>query len=470
VRTRRVVITGLGPVTPIGIGVDEFYQSLKEGRSAVSKITSVPDIEAWPGQYGAEINDFDLEALLSDTVMVSISDMHDLRKRDRSIHFGVVASYLALRDAGLHYDADINDIGLFIGNAMQCALALENEIVRLFSQRFAEEYRSFIEHLELLRANGLQENEIQQIIDEWRKKYDAANKPGAALRDFLNGNPYRKIGPIWLTFFNYAIPGIIARMLKLHGPVAALNSACSSGADAIGLAYQMIKLGKVPVIVAGGTEAPLCQTNVALFNNLRVMSKNGCKPFDKDRDGLALAEGSGMIVLEELNHARKRGARIYAEMVGYSATNDAFHLVAMHPQGKYLEIAIRDALAEAQIRPQEVDYVNAHGTSTSDCDQIESRVLKALVGDTNHLKVSSTKAATGHMVGGVGGAEAIACALAIAKQFVPPTVNLTHPDIEAGCDLDYVPGKSQEWPVRIAISNTMGFGGFNTTLVFRKYE
>lgn len=465
-----MVITGLGPVTPIGIGVEEFYQSLKEGRSGVKKITSVPNIESWPGQYGAEVKDFDLEALLSDTVMVSTSDMHELKKRDRSIHFGTVASYLALRDAGLHYDADTNNIGLFVGNAMQGAMALEKEIVRLFAQRFAEEFKTTIEHLELLRANSLQENEIQQIIDEWRRKYNAANQPGADPEDFLSGNPYHKIGPVWLTFFNYAIAGTIVRMLKLHGPVSALNSACSSGADAIGLAYQMIRLGKVPVIVAGGTEAPLCQTNVALFNKLRVMSKNGCKPFDKERDGLALAEGSGMIVLEELNHARKRRAKIYAELVGYSATNDAFNLVAMHPQGKYLEIAIRDALMEAQIKPQDVDYVNAHGTSTSDCDQIESLVLKALIGDTNHLKVSSTKAATGHMVGGVGGAEAIVCALAIAKQFVPPTVNLANPDIEAGCDLDYVPNQSQEWPVNVVISNSMGFGGFNTTLVFRKFE
>jgi 3-oxoacyl-[acyl-carrier-protein] synthase II len=270
-------------------------------------------------------------------------------------------------------------------------------------------------------------------------------------------------------------PGMIAIRFNAQGPSYSVVTACSSGADAIGISLEMIRRGAVDAVICGGTEAPITGTSVGGFCALQAVSTRNdepdraSRPFDKDRDGFVIAEGSGVIIIEELEHAKARGAQIYCELVGYGATCDAYHITAPHPDATGGIRAMRLAVEDSGLGLDEIDYINAHGTSTPLNDPTETRAIKALFGDHAYkMKVSSTKSMHGHLLGGAGGIEAVICSLAMKHQFAPPTRNLDNPDPE--CDLDYVPHKGVPAEIRAALSNSLGFGGHNGVLCFKRYE
>ncbi|MDD5338387.1 MAG: beta-ketoacyl-ACP synthase II [Dehalococcoidales bacterium] len=409
---KRVVVTGIGAVSPIGNNVNDMWASLIAGESGVGYITSF-DTTDFETKIGAEVKNFDMTAYLN---------RKQAQRMDRFTQFAVAASLQAVQSAKLTIDpSNAQDIGVIIGNSV-CGL--------------------------------LSVSEQQKILME-----KGPDRVSPILAPTMTGD---------------AAPVQVSLVLGAKGVNFSISAACSSGSDAIGQAYNFIRLGGAKVMVAGGTEAPIIPIVIAAFNNIRALSAKGdnpkqaCRPFDAKRTGFVMAEGSGILVLEEADYALKRGAPILAELVGYGATSDAFHLIQPMPDGASAISASKIALAQAGISPEEVDYINAHGTATLLNDRTETNVIKSVYGErAKKIPVSASKSMLGHLLGAAGSVEAVISLLTMERGIIPPTINLTNPDPE--CDLDYVPNTARKAEVKTVVSNSFGFGGHNSVLIFRKY-
>ena len=409
---KRVVITGVGLITPLGTGKDKTWKRLLDGECGIDKITAFDSTE-YPVHIAGEVNDFNPEDYI---------EKKELKKIGRFSQFAIAASIEALKDAKFEITSENADrVGVIIGSG--------------------------IGGLEII------EQEIGKLVEKGPKKVSPFYIP-AAISNMAAGNASIYLGA--------------------KGPNKSIVTACASGTNSIGDAFQTILLGKADVILAGGTEGTVTPSGIAGFGNLKALSTNpdpkkASRPFTADRDGFVLGEGAGILVLEELEHAKKRGAKIYAEVVGYGETGDAYHMTAPSDGGEGAARAIKMALEQGNVKLEEVGYINAHGTSTPANDKNETKAIKAAFGDHAYkLAVSSTKGATGHLLGGAGGVEAGFLALAIDEGILPPTINQDNPDPE--CDLYYVPNKSEKREIEVGLSNSLGFGGHNAVLAFRKYK
>ncbi|MCS6960097.1 MAG: beta-ketoacyl-ACP synthase II [Pseudanabaenaceae cyanobacterium SKYGB_i_bin29] len=410
---QRVVVTGLGAVTPIGNDVPTYWEGLRNGRNGVAPVTLF-DTEGFATRIGAEVKDFDPLAYL---------DRKEARRVDRFAQFAMAASLQALADAQLQITPqNCYDVGIIIGTGIGGIKVLE-------------------EQHEILRTKG----------------------PDRC-------SPFM----IPMMIANMAA-GLTAIRVGAKGPNACTVTACAAGSHAIGDAFRLVQRGYAQVMICGGTEAAITPLSFAGFCACKAMTTNNddylhaSRPFDRDRDGFVLGEGAGILILESLGHALGRGARIYAEMVGYGMTCDAYHITNVAPEGEGAARAIKAALLDGNIAPQEVGYINAHGTSTPANDPNETKAIKTALGEHAYrVPVSSTKSMTGHLLGGSGGIEAVATVLAVHHDIAPPTINLVNPDPE--CDLDYVSTGARSTPIEVALSNSFGFGGHNVTLAFRKYR
>jgi len=409
---RRVVVTGLGGVTPIGLSMSEAWQSLLAGRSGIDYIASF-DTTPFTVKFAAEVKGFDIGQYIS---------RREAHRMDRFTQFAVVAGMEAMTMSGLKIANGMAErTGVVIGNSV-CGL------------------QSVCRELDVLEKEGP-----------------------------------RKISPILAPTMTSDAAGVqISLMFGAKGPNFSVSSACSSGSDAIGQAYLMIRHEEADFVIAGGTEAPVGPIAIAAFSAARALStrndspQQACRPFDAGRDGFVMGEGAGMLVLESLDHALNRGANILAELAAYSATNDAFHLTQPSPEGEGAIRAMRGALERAGLTPGDIDYINAHGTSTLLNDRVETLAIKSVFGPQAHrIPVSGTKSMTGHLLGATGAIEAAICVMVINRGIIPPTINLDHPDPE--CDLDYVPHQARAATVDAAMSNSFAFGGHNSVLVFRRY-
>ncbi|KYZ77335.1 beta-ketoacyl-[acyl-carrier-protein] synthase II [Anaerosporomusa subterranea] len=410
---KRVVITGLGAVTPLGIGTDIFWKSLLEGKSGIARITRF-DPSDYATQIAGEVKDFD---------PTNYIDKKEAKRMDRCTQFAITASKMALEDSGLDLEQeDLTRIGTIIGTGIGGMDTLHDQYKTLFEKG-----------------------------------------PG-------------RISPFFVPMMIANMPaGQTSITFGLQGPCTCVVTACATGTNSIGDAFKIIQRGDADVMVAGGTEAAVSPAAVAGFCAMKAMStrnsepEKASRPFDKDRDGFIMGEGAGVIVIESLEHAIARGARIYAEIAGYGSNADAFHITAPAPEGAQAAKCMAMALADAGIKPEDVDYINAHGTSTPLNDKNESLAIKSLFGDhAKKLSVSSIKSMTGHLLGAAGGIEAVATALTVLNDIMPPTINYDNPDPEL--DLDYVPNQAKEKKVRVALSNSFGFGGHNATILIKKYE
>jgi len=410
---RRVVITGMGVISPVGLTIPEMWQALISGKCGIDYISSF-DAAAFKTKCAAEVKGFDPHAYVSPK---------EAKRMDRFTQFAVAASLQAVEAAGLRLDnGNAEDTGVIIGDSI-CGLL--------------------------------------QICDQ--------------LKVLSEAGPERVSPVLAPTMSGDAASVQVSLMLGTKGINYSPSSACSSSSDAIGQAYETIRGGQAKVIIAGGAEAPIIPIILAAFNSCRALStkNNGtgtaCCPFDAERDGFVLGEGAAIMVLEEAGYALERGAPILAEIIGYSATSDSFHLTQPSPDGEGAARALKLAMKRTGVTPSDIDYINAHGTATLLNDRAETRAMKSVLGDHAYrIPVSGSKSQTGHLLGASGSLEAVICVLAINHGIVPPTLNLTHPDPE--CDLDYVPNKARRLEVKTAISNSFGFGGHNSTLVFRKYS
>ncbi|MBE6100510.1 MAG: beta-ketoacyl-[acyl-carrier-protein] synthase II [Selenomonas ruminantium] len=409
----RVVITGLGAVTPIGIGKDEFWKGLLEGKNGIEKITRF-DASEYGAQIAGEVKDFDPAAFI---------DKKEAKRMDRYAQFAVAASKLAIEDAGLELEKENCDrIGTYIGAGIGGIETMHSQYEKLFAK-----------------------------------------------------GPSR-ISPFFIPMMiaNLAT-GHVAIQFGLHGPSECVVTACATGTNCIGDAFRVIQRGDADAMLAGGTEACISPAAVAGFAAMKALCMDhnddpahASRPFDKNRSGFVMGEGAGIVVLESLEHAKARGAHIYAEVVGYGANSDAYHMTSPAPHGTYQAKCMQLALDDAGIAAAEVDYVNAHGTSTHLNDEGESEAIKAVWGEAaKDVSVSSIKSMTGHLLGAAGGVEAIATALTVENDMMPPTMNYETPD--EGLDLDYVPNKAKAKTVRAAMSNSFGFGGHNACLLLKKY-
>jgi 3-oxoacyl-[acyl-carrier-protein] synthase II len=409
---KRVVVTGVGAITPIGNTASEYWEGLVSGRNGIGEITLF-DASRHDSRIAGEVKNFDpLEYL----------DRKDAKRMDRFSQFGVAAAKQALADARLVInDLNAEQIGVMIGSGI----------------------------------GGIKVLEEQQTI-------------------YLNRGPDR-CSPFMIPMM---IANMAAGLTAIHtgakGPNSCPVTACAAGSNAIGDAFRIVQNGYAQVMICGGCEAAITPLSIAGFSSARAMSTrnddpaHACRPFDKDRDGFVMGEGSGILILEELQHALSRGARIYAEVVGYGMTCDAYHMTAIVPGGEGASRAIQMALKDGGITPEMVTYINAHGTSTPVNDPNETSAIKRALGEhAKKIAVSSTKSMTGHLLGGSGGIEGVATALAIAHDHLPPTINLVNPDPD--CDLDYVANTSRPQKINVALSNSFGFGGHNVTLAFKKY-
>jgi 3-oxoacyl-[acyl-carrier-protein] synthase II len=411
--TRRVVITGIGMVSALGIGTPETWAALLAGQSGVDRISRF-DVSAYAAQIAAEVKGFD---------PLTWIEKKDIKKMDLFIQYAIAAAQFAMDDAKLAItEANAPNIGVFIGSGIGGFITIEREHEAL-----------------------------------------------------LNGGP-RKVSPFFIpsAIINLA-SGQVSIRFGAKGPNLATCTACSASAHAVGESYEIIKRGDADAMIAGGSEAAITPMSVGGFGQLRALStrndepRRASRPFDKARDGFIIGEGAGVVILEELAHAQQRGATIYAEIVGYGSTSDAYHMTAPSEDGDGARRVMAMALRKAGVAPEQVDYINAHGTSTPYNDKLETLAIKNCFGDHAYrLAISSTKSMTGHLLGGAGGLEAGISALAAYHQKVPPTINLDDPDPE--CDLDYVPHKSREMKVQYALSNSFGFGGTNAALLFKRYE
>lgn len=410
---RRVVITGLGPITSIGIGKENYWNSLIEGKSGISYITNF-DTEGYTSKIGAEVKDFQPEEYM---------DKKEAKRMDKFAQFAVAATKLALEDSEFNLDdIDKERVGVILGSGVGGIETLEAE------------------HTKLMEKGP------------------------------------RRVSPFFIPMMISNMgPGQITMMYGFKGPSFTITTACASGTHAIGESFRMIQKGVSDVIITGGSEAAVSPIAVAGFCSMKALStrneepEKASRPFDKDRDGFVIGEGAGIIVLEELEHALKRNAHIYGEVIGYGATSDAYHITAPDPEAKGAAEAMRLALEEANLDFDKVDYINAHGTSTYYNDKLETLAIKKVFkGHAYKLAISSTKSMTGHLLGAAGGIEAIATVLAIEEGIIPPTINYETPDPE--CDLDYTPNKAVKREIKYALSNSLGFGGHNATILLKKYE
>lgn len=413
---KRVVVTGLGMLSPLGLGLEKSWERLINGECGISNVESY-DVSEMPVKIAAEIKDFD-------PIAFGI-EKKEVKKLARNIQFAIAASKMAMEDAKLNMEVENPyDVGVVISSGIGGI------------EVFEEQHKSMLE-------KGV-----------------------------------KRISP-------FTIPAMISNMaagnvgiyLNLKGPNKSVVTACASGTNSIGDAFEEIKLGKAKVMLAGGAEAAITIFAQNAFANMKALSdthneepQKASRPFSKDRDGFVMGEGAGILVLEELEHAKARGAKIYAEMLGYGSSCDAYHITAPYESGEAAAYAMKMAMEEAGVKPEEVDYINAHGTSTPANDKTETVAIKKALGEeaSKSVWVSSTKGALGHGLGAAGGLEGVILAKVIETGIVPPTINYDSPDEE--CDLYYVPNQKQERDVRVAMSNSLGFGGHNAVIIMKKYK
>ena len=409
---KRVVITGLGAITPIGNNVEETWNGIENKKCGIDKITLI-DASTYKTKLAAEVKNFNpLEHF----------EPKQAKRLDRSSQFAMVAAREAFLDSKITKEnTDLEKVGVFVSSGIGGLTTIQNQC----------------------------EINIQK--------------------------GHNRVSPMFIPMSIANMPaGNIAIDLNLKGESVSIVTACASSTHSIGEAYRTIKYGAEDVILAGGTESSICEVGIAGFENMKALSKSEDKnrasiPFDKQRDGFVMGEGAGVLILEEYESAKARGAKIYAEMVGYGETGDAYHMTAPEESGNGAARAMQMAMEQGNVNPDEVDYINAHGTSTPLNDKIETRAIKTVFGDhAKELAISSTKGAVGHLLGGAGGVEAGFLALAIHEGVMPPTVNYDNPDPD--CDLYYVPNKSEKKEIRYGLSNTLGFGGHNAVVAFKKYE
>ena len=410
--SKRVVITGLGALSPLGNDVKTSWNNAVNGVSGIGPITRV-NADEYPAKVAAELKDFKIEDYM---------DKKDARKMDRFTQYAVVSAKMAVEDAGLDInESNADRIGVWVGSGI----------------------------------GGLETLEQQ-------------------FETFLTKGP-RRVSPFFVPMM---IPDMATGQISISLGAKGVNSctvtACATGTNSIGDAFKVIQRGDADVMISGGTEAPLTRMSFAGFSANKALSTNpdpktASRPFDKNRDGFVMGEGAGIVVLEELEHALNRGATIYAEVVGYGSTGDAYHITAPAPNGEGGVRAMKEAIKDAGLSPDSIDYINAHGTSTPYNDKFETIAIKEVFGEHAYkLAVSSTKSMTGHLLGAAGGIEAIFSVLAIKEGIIPPTINIETPDED--CDLDYVPDQARRQDVNVVLSNSLGFGGHNATLIFKKYE
>ena len=410
---RRVVVTGLGAVTPLGIGAQPTWEGMRAGRSGITNITLF-DATDFTSRIAGEVSDFD------PTLWI---EAREVRHTDRFVHFAMAAAAMAVEDSGLDFAAADGDrAGVLIGSGIGGTWT-------------------------------------------WEQQH----------RNLLEKGP-RRISPFFIPMLIMDMAaGRVAMRYGAKGPNLAIATACATSAHALGEAAEIIRRGDADIMIAGGAEAAVSPLSLGGFCSLRALSKRNddppraSRPFDRDRDGFVMAEGAGIVLLELLDDAKKRGARIYGEILGYGATADAYHITDPEPEGEGMAASMSAALRDAQIPPEDIDYVNAHGTATSVGDLAETKALKRVFGERAYkLPISSTKSVTGHLLGAGGAVEAIACLCATRDNIAPPTINLDNPDPE--CDLDYVPNVAREVPIRTTMTNSFGFGGHNATLILRALD
>ncbi|EHC6211248.1 TPA: beta-ketoacyl-ACP synthase II [Listeria monocytogenes] len=409
---RRVVVTGVGAVTPIGNDAETSWENAKKGVNGVAKMTRLnPD--DFPVKIAAELKDFDVEKYL---------EKKEARKMDRFTHYAIASAEMAVQDSGLVIDdSNANRVGVWIGSGI----------------------------------GGMETFETQYEI-------------------FLNRG-HRRVSPFFVPMM---IPDMGSGQVSIRFGAKGINSttvtACATATNSIGDAFKVIERGDADAMITGGAEAPITKMSLAGFTANKALSLNpdpetACRPFDKDRDGFIIGEGAGIVILEEYEHAKARGAKIYAEIVGYGATGDAYHITAPAPNGEGAARAMKMAIDDAGLTPDKVDYINAHGTSTPYNDEYETQAIKTVFGEhAKKLAISSTKSMTGHTLGASGGIEAIFALLTIRDNIIAPTIHLKNQD--EVCDLDYVPNEARKANVNVVISNSFGFGGHNATLVFKRIE
>ncbi|WP_164215005.1 beta-ketoacyl-ACP synthase II [Virgibacillus sp. YIM 98842] len=409
---RRVVITGLGAVTPMGNDTKSLWKNVVAGKSGIDFVTKV-DKDEFPTKIAAEVKDFDPTHYM---------EKKDARKMDPFTQYAVASSKMAVEDAKLTIDdSNAHRVGVWIGSGI----------------------------------GGM---------STWEDQHEKYLNKGA-----------RRVSPFFVPMM---IPDMAAGQVSIQLGAKGINSctvtACASGANSIGDAFKSVQRGDVDYIIAGGTEAPISNMSFAGFSSAKALStaedpQKASRPFDKERDGFVMGEGAGILVLETLETALERGAHIYGEIVGYGATGDAYHITAPAEHGEGAARAMQHALDDAGINPNEIDYINAHGTSTALNDKYETEAIKTVLGDhAQNVSISSTKSMMGHLLGAAGGVEAIISVKSIEDGIIPPTINYENPDPD--CDLDYVPNEARKQDVNVVVSNSFGFGGHNVALVFKKYE
>ncbi|MER2039184.1 MAG: beta-ketoacyl-ACP synthase II [Solibacillus sp.] len=408
---RRVVVTGIGAVTPVGNSAEQSWENIIAGKSGIGPLTRV-DTSKFTVSVAAEVKDFNIEEYI---------ERKEARKMDRFTHYALAASMMAAKDANLTITEEMAPrVGVWIGSGI----------------------------------GGMETHEQQFLTFQERG--------------------VRRVSPFFVPMM---IPDMASGQVSIYLGAKGVNScsvtACASGTNSIGDAFKVIERGDADVMITGGTEAPIVTMAVAGFSASTALSMNpdiqtASRPFDKNRDGFVIGEGAGILILEELEHAKKRGAKIYGEVVGYGATGDAHHITAPAPNGEGAARAMQMALDDAKVAPDQVGYINAHGTSTPYNDLFETQAVKTVFGNHAYkLAMSSTKSMTGHLLGAAGGIEAIFTVLALKEGILPPTMNLHDPDPE--CDLDYIPNEARNASVNYALSNSLGFGGHNACLLFKKY-
>jgi 3-oxoacyl-[acyl-carrier-protein] synthase II len=409
----RVVITGMGVITPIGNTVEEFWDNLLAGKSGVDYIKSF-DVSEYPTRIAGEVKDFNPEEHM---------DKKDVKRADRFVQFAIAAAKMALQDSGMNMDEEDRErIGVYIGSGI----------------------------------GGLGTFEDQYRI-------------------LLEKGP-RRVSPFFIPMMIANMgSGQVSIVLGAKGPNSLAVTACATGTNSIGDAFKIIQRGEADAMFAGGAEATIRPSGLAGFSSAKAMSTRNdepakaSRPFDLNRDGFVMGEGAGVVVLESLEHAQKRGAKIYAEVIGYGMSGDAYHMTSPAPEGEGAARCMKMAIRDAGISPEQIDYINAHGTSTEMNDKYETMAIKTALGDYAYkVPISSTKSMTGHLLGAAGAVEAVVCALSIRDQIIPPTINYETPDPE--CDLDYVPNQPRKAEVDVTMSNSLGFGGHNATIIIKKFE
>jgi len=411
--TKRVVVTGVGMITPLGVGVQESWDGLLAGRSGIRKITHF-DASNFPTQIAGEVEGFSAEDYI---------ESKEIKKMDRFIHLAVAAASISLADSGLKItDENAERVGVTVGSGMGGLHAIEH-------------YHSVL----------------------------------------LEKGP-KRITPFFIPMLivNLAA-GQVSIRAGAKGPNSAVATACATGSHSIGDAFKIIQRGDADAMIAGGTESVITPLGIGGFNAMKALStrnhepEKASRPFDINRDGFIMGEGAGIVILESLENAMDRGAKIYAELIGYGMTADAYHITSPSPGGEGAARCMKMALKDGGIDPLDVNYINAHGTSTKYGDELETHALKTVFGEhAYNIAVSSTKSMTGHLLGAAGGVEAVITVLSVHNNIVPPTINLDNPDPE--CDLDYVPHKSREMAVEYGLTNSFGFGGTNACLLFKKFR